>query len=73
MKGITFNQVREVLAKLQNQIPATEEVCTEYTMSCGPACPGNKASDDFYFLSVKCGKIKIELKVFGAMLVSEGE
>lgn len=63
--------MREVLTALQNQIPATDEVCTEYTMSCSPACPDNKASDDFYFLSVKCGKIKIELKVFGTMLVSE--
>lgn len=79
MKGITFNQVREVLTALTNEIPATDEVCTEFTMSCGPGYVEEiKGKDrvekpDFYFMTAKVGKIKIDLRVFGTMLLSESD
>lgn len=71
MKGITFNQVREAIAELSKQIPATDEVCTEYSLSTGISEKDGE-KDPFYFLIVKCGKIRISLHVYGTMLVSEG-
>ena len=74
MKGITFNQVRAALEELKNKIPATNKVCTRYTVNTGYS--GDMQTDEkepFYFMHVKCGKLWISLKVYGTMLLSESD
>lgn len=70
--GITYNDVRNALELLKNEIPATDEVCTRYTVNTGYSGDGD-LREPFYFMNVKCGKIWISLKVYGTMLVSESD
>lgn len=80
MKGITFAQVRECIQYLTDQIPATEEVCTEYTLNTAPGWveEERKGRDrvehpDMFVLYAKVGKIKIDLRVEGIAFVSDKE
>ena len=80
MKGITFNQVKECLQQLNDSIPATDEVCSEYTLNVSPAWTQQreKGKDyeehpDLFVMNVKVGKIKINLRVEGFALVSESD
>ena len=80
MKGITFNQVREVLTALTNEIPATNEVCSKYTLNVCPgyhqdAQKGRPAADypDIFVMTATVGKIKIDLRVEGVAFISESD
>ena len=68
MKGLTYREVYEALAYLACKIPPTDDVCTEYTLSCAPESDKN---EPFFFMTAKVGDMKIDLKVIGTMLVSE--
>lgn len=68
MKGLTYREVYEALAYLACKIPPTDDVCTEYTLSCAPE---SETNEPFFFMTAKVGKMKIDLKVIGTMLVSE--
>ena len=78
MKGITFAQVKECIQYLADQIPATEEVCAEYTLNTAPGWveEARKGRDrvehpDMFVLHAKVGKVKIDLRVEGIAFVSE--
>ena len=80
MKGITFAQVKECIQFLADQLPATEEVCTEYTLNIAPGWveEARKGKDrtehpDAFLLHAKVGKIKIDLRVEGIAFVSESD
>ena len=80
MNGITFKQVKECLQQLTDNIPATEEVCTEYTLNIAPGWveEERKGRDrtehpDLFVLHAKVGKIKIDLRVEGIAFVSESD
>lgn len=75
-KGITYNDVRNCLRILQEEIPATDEVCAEYTFNVAPAqdaMNGRKAAPDMFCLKVKVNKMSINLRVEGFALVSESD
>ena len=54
-QGITYNQVKNILQEVTNQIPALDTVCSEFTMS-------SSMTGDV-FLRAKVNKINIELSV----------
>ena len=75
-EGITYNDVRNCLRILQEEIPATDEVCAEYTFTASPAQGaenGRKAAPDIFCLKVKVNKMSINLRVEGFALVSESD
>lgn len=75
-KGITYNDVRNCLRLLQEEIPATDEICAEYTFNVAPATEaqkGREATPDFFVMNVKVKKMSINLRVEGFALVSEKE
>ena len=75
-KGITYNDVRNCLRILQEEIPATDEVCSEYTLNVAPtteAQKGREAIPDFFVMNVKVKKMSINLRVEGFALVSDKE
>ncbi len=74
--GITYNDVRDCLQQLMNEIPATDEACTEYTFNVAPATEAQKGMDatpDLFVMKVKVGKMAINLRVEGFALVSDKE
>lgn len=54
-QGITYNQVKNILQEVTNQIPALDIVCSSYTLS-------SSMTGDV-FLRAKVNKINIELSV----------
>lgn len=54
-QGITYNQVKNILQEVTNQIPALDTVCSSYTMSSSPK--GD------VILQAMIDEVKIELKV----------
>ena len=54
-QGITYNQVKNILQEVTNQIPALDTVCSDFTMS------GSQKGD--VYLRAKVNKIYIELTV----------
>ena len=74
--GITYNDVRNCLRILQEEIPATDEVCAEYTFNVAPAqdaMNGRKAAPDMFCLKVKVNKMSINLRVEGIAFLSESD
>lgn len=54
-QGITYNQVKNILQEVTNQIPALDIVCSSYLINSTPA--GD------VILQAKIDKMSIELKV----------
>ena len=75
MRGITLAQVKECIQHLADQIPATNEVCTEYTLNTAPGWVeigrDRVEHPDMFVLHAKVGKVKIDLRVEGIAFVSE--
>lgn len=61
-KGLTCNEVRQMLQELANQVPPTNELCQSYTVSYIPST-GEDCHPDLAVLKARMKNMDLELRV----------